>query len=235
MRQCGTRPAECVNRSRGPRMHAASRTHAHDDRLVGDSERRLASVAAVQAPPPTAALVPERAHGPDMGGRDGTWSSPVLTVSPMSVYLGHLTPTTPKHAGPEWMPTRMRIVDPSGARISSAASSISCETGRRAKGAGKLSTCLAASPQAHGLRRSNKAGGQARALETWSGIRRQRRRAGAAGCLGHGEDAEVVVLSAAEVVTRRHHVGCDMPGEMTPPRTRAAEMQRLPDPACRHA
>ena len=176
-------------------MHAASRTHAHDDRLVGDSERRLASVAAVQAPPPTAALVPERAHGPDMGGRDGTWSSPVLTVSPMSVYLGHLTPTTPKHAGPEWMPTRMRIVDPSGARISSAASSISCETGRRAKG-GRQAQHLAwpASPQAHGLRRSSKGGGQARAAVKQGrrsskgagnvfSVRRQRRRAGRGGGL----------------------------------------------------
>ena len=63
-------------------MHAASPAHAHDDRLVGDSEPRLACVAAVQAPPAAAAEVPVRAHGPDMGGRDGTWPSPVLTVSP---------------------------------------------------------------------------------------------------------------------------------------------------------
>ncbi len=54
-------------------------------------------------------------------------STPVLTVSPMKVYLGHLTPTTPANAGPVCIPIRIRTRDPSGAKFESAAASMSCQ------------------------------------------------------------------------------------------------------------
>ena len=49
----------------------------------------------------------ERARKPKREG-NSTAATPVLTVSPMKVYLGHFFPTTPANAGPVCIPILKR-------------------------------------------------------------------------------------------------------------------------------